>query len=72
MKKIAACLLVAAGIGGAGYCADDALVPLATSCFDVSADTSNLTTDFIPDWHFKKPHFRKPCLGLCPEVENWP
>ena len=26
MKQIAACLLVAAGIGGTGYCAEEALV----------------------------------------------
>jgi hypothetical protein len=42
MKQIAACLLVAAGIGGAGYCADEALVPLVTSCFDANADMSDL------------------------------
>jgi hypothetical protein len=72
MKQIAACLLVAVGIGGAGYCADEALVPLATSCFDANADMSDITSDFIPDWHFKTPHFRKPCLGFCPEMENWP
>jgi hypothetical protein len=72
MKQIAAYLLVAAGIGGAGYCADEALVHLATSCFDPYADMADLTSHFIPDWHFKKPHFRKPCLGLCPEMENWP
>ena len=72
MKQIAACLLVAAGIGGAGYCADEALVPLVTSCFDANADMSDLTSDFIPDWHLKRPHFRKPCLGFCPEMENWP
>ena len=72
MKRIAACLLVAAGIGGTGYCAEEALVPLVTSCFDANADISDLTSDFIPDWHFKKPHFRKPCLGFCPEMENWP
>ena len=72
MKQIAACLLVAAGIGGAGYCADEALVSLVTSCFDAIAEMSDLTSDFIPDWHFKKPHFPKPCLGFCPEIENWP
>jgi hypothetical protein len=72
MKQIAACLLVAAGIGGAGYCADEALVPLVTSCFDANADMSDLTSGFIPDWHFKKPNFPKPCLGFCPEMENWP
>jgi hypothetical protein len=71
MKQIAAYLLVAAGIGGAGYCADKALVPLVTSCFEVNADMSDLTPDFIPDWHFKEPHFRKPCLGFCVE-RTWP
>ena len=72
MKQIAVYLLVAAGISGAGYYADEALVPLVTSCFDANVDTSALTSDFIPDWHFKKPHFCKPCLGFCPEMENWP
>ena len=72
MKQIAACLLIAAGIGGAGYCADKALVPQVTSCFDGNADMSDLTTDFIPDWHLKKLKSRKPCFGLCPEMENWP
>lgn len=28
MKQITACLLIAAGICGAGYCADETLVPL--------------------------------------------
>jgi hypothetical protein len=42
-----------------------------TSCFEVNADMSNLTPDFIPDWHLKEPHFRKPCLGFCAE-RNWP
>ena len=72
MKQIAACLLVAAGIGGAEYCANKALVPLVTSCFDVNADTSDLTPEFILDWHFKEPHFRKPCFGFCPGLENLP
>ncbi len=72
MKQIAACLLVAAGVGGAGYRADEALVPLVTSCFDVRSDMSDHTPDFIPDWHFKKPQFRNPCFGFCPEMENWP
>jgi hypothetical protein len=72
MKQIAACLLVAAGIGCAGYCANEALVFLATSCFDMNADMSDLTLDFIPDRHFKEPHFRNPCFGFCPEMENRP
>ena len=42
MKQITACLLISAGIGGAGYCADKALVPLVTSCFEVNADMSDL------------------------------
>jgi hypothetical protein len=71
MKQTTACLLIAAGIGGAGYCADKALVPLVTSCFEVNADMSDLAPDFIPDWHFKEPHFRKPCLGFCAE-RTWP
>jgi hypothetical protein len=72
MKKIAACLLLAAGIGSARSCADKELVALVTSCFAVNADMSDPTPDFIPDWHFKKPHLRKPCFGFCPEMENWP
>ena len=40
--------------------------------FDINADMSDLTPDFIPDWHFKEPHFPKPCFGFCPEMENWP
>jgi hypothetical protein len=67
MKQIAACLLITAGSGGAGYCADKALVPLLTSFFDVSADMSDLTPDFIPAWHFKEPHFSKPCVRFCAE-----
>jgi hypothetical protein len=45
MKQIAACLLVAVGIGGAVYCADEVLAPLAISCFDPFADMSDLTSD---------------------------
>ena len=60
MRRIAACLLVAPGIGSAGYCTDRALKPLVISCFDVTADMSELVPDFIPDWHFKKSHSRKP------------
>lgn len=60
MRRIAAYLLVAAGIGSVGYCADKALVPLVTSCFDVTTDMSELIPDLIPDWHFKEPHLRKP------------
>ena len=70
MKQITVCLLIAAGIGGAGYCADKTLVPLVTSSFDVDADMLDLTPDFIPDWNFKEPHFRIPCLGFCAEG-NW-
>jgi len=72
MKQLAACLLIAAGIVSAGYCANKALVPLVISCSDETADTSDLTPDFIPDWHFKEPHFRKPCFEFCLEMENWP
>jgi len=70
MKQIAACLLVAVGIGDAGYFPDKTLVPLVTSCFDVSANMSDLIPDFIPDWHFKELHVPKPCFGFCPEMEN--
>jgi hypothetical protein len=72
VKQLTTYLLIAAGIDGAGYCADKTLGPLVTSCFYVNADMSDLTPDFIPDWHFKKSHLRKPCLGFCPEMENWP
>jgi len=72
MKQLAACFLIAAGIVSAGYCGDKALVPLVTSCFDGSADTSDLTPDFILDWHFKKPYFRKLCFEFCLEMENRP
>jgi hypothetical protein len=72
MKQIAACLLVAFGVGAAGYCADKMLVPLVNAGFDVNADTSYVNPAFIPEWHFKEPHFRKLCFGLCPEMENWP
>jgi hypothetical protein len=57
MKQIAVCLLVAVGIGSAGYCADEALVSLVTSCFDANVDMSDLTSDSIPGWHFKKTTF---------------
>jgi hypothetical protein len=70
MKQIAACLLIAAGIGDAGYCPDKILVPLVTSCFDVNPDISDFTPDIIPDWHFEEPHFPKFCFGYCPETEN--
>jgi hypothetical protein len=72
MKQMAACLMIAAGIGGAGYCADKLLVPQVTSCCDGNGDVSDLSTASIPDWHLKKLRFRKPCFGLCPEMENWP
>ena len=70
MKQIAACLLVAVGIDGAGYCADKTLVPLVTSCFGANADMPDLTPDITPDWHFEEPHFSKLCFGFCPEMEN--
>ena len=67
MKQIAACLLIAAGIGGAGYCADKALrTPGDLVFLSVNADMSDLTPDFIPDWHFKEPHFRKLLLWILP------
>ena len=70
MKQTAACLLIAVGIVSAGYCANKALIPLVASCFDLNADLPDLTPYFIPDWHFKKPRFRKVCFELCPETEN--
>ena len=60
MRRIAACLLVAAGIGSVGYCAEMALVAVVTSCFDITTDMSHVIPDLIPDWHFKDSHFRKP------------
>jgi hypothetical protein len=72
MRQMTACLLIAAGIAVAGYCADKTLVPLATSGCDANTDMSDVVLDLIPDWHFKEPHFRKPCLGLCPKRGNWP
>jgi hypothetical protein len=72
MKQTAACLLVAVGMVSAGYCASKALLPLAASCFDVHLDVPDLTPDYVPDWHFKKPRFGKPCFGFCPETEDLP
>ena len=59
MRRIAACLLVAAATSCAGYCTEKALVPLLTSCFDVTAGMSHLIPDLIPYWHFRNSHFRK-------------
>ena len=70
MRQIAACLLVAAGIGAAGYCADKALVPLVAWFLGINADIPDLTPDLIADWHFKEPHLPKLCFGFCPEMEN--
>jgi hypothetical protein len=64
MRRLAACLLVAAGIGSAGYCADKALLPLVTSCFDITTDMSELIPDLIPDRHFKNRTFVNPDLDL--------
>jgi hypothetical protein len=71
-KHIAASLLVAAGLGCAGYWMSAALPPLVASHFEVDASPVDLFPDFIPDWHFKPPRFRKPCFGLCPEWESQP
>ena len=71
MKQIAACLLVAIGIGGAGYIANKTLVPFATSCFELDYDMSDLAADLLSDWHLKSPSFHTPCFGLCPEMESW-
>lgn len=60
MKRIAACLLVAAGIGSVGYCAEMALVAVVTSRFDITTDMSDVIPDLIPDWHLKASHFHKP------------
>ena len=60
MRRIAACLLVAAGIGSVGYCAEMALVAVVTSCFDITTDMSHVIPDLIPDWHLKASHFHKP------------
>ena len=70
MKQVAACLLVAVGIGGAGYSADKALVSLVPWFLGINVDMPDLTTDFMPDWHFKEPHLPKLCFGFCPEMEN--
>ena len=70
MKQLAACLLVAVAIGGAGYCVDKALVPLVPWFLGINVDMPDLTPDFIPDWHFKEPHLPKLCFGFCPEMEN--
>jgi hypothetical protein len=60
MRRIAAYLLVAAGIGSVGYCADMALVAVVPSCFDITTDMSHVIPDLISDWHLKASHFRKP------------
>ena len=70
MNQIAACLLVAVGIGGAGYRVDKALAPLVPWFLGINVDMPDLTLDFIPDWHFKEPHLPKLCFGFCPETEN--
>lgn len=70
MKLMAACLLVALGIDGAGYCMDQTRVPLVTCFLGINAEMPDLTPDFVPDWHFKEPHLPKYCFGLCPEMEN--
>ena len=71
MKQIAACLLVAVGIDGAGYCMDQTHVPLV--CFlGINAVMPDLAPDFIEDWHFKEPHLPRLCFGFCPEMENQP
>lgn len=70
MKQVAASLFLVVGLCCAGYWTSATLPPLVASCFEVDANPTDLFPDFIPDWHFKAPRFRKPCFGLCPDWES--
>lgn len=72
MKKLALPLLVAAGLSCAGYCMSAALPSFVASYIEVDSNPVDLFPDFIPDWHVKEPHYRKPCFGLCPEWGSQP
>jgi hypothetical protein len=69
MKWLVMGLLTVVGIGGIGYIADKTLVLFLMSCCEFDYDMSNPAANLFPYWQLKSPHFRKPCFGLCPEIE---
>jgi hypothetical protein len=72
MKNVTASILVAAGLGCAGYGMSVVLPPLIASYCAVDTNPADLAPDLIPDWHFKVHRIYKPCFGLCPEWESQP
>jgi hypothetical protein len=72
MRRIAGIVLIAIGIGGGVFIASKRLCPVMGVCFDHELITSDLALDLISGWHFKRPLYRKPCFGFCPELERIP
>jgi hypothetical protein len=70
MRRTAAIVLMAIGIGGGVFVAKRTLHRVIDFTFDNEPSTSDLVPDLIPEWHFSVPVYRKPCFGLCPELER--
>jgi hypothetical protein len=72
MRRTAAIVLMAIGIGGGAFVAKKKLQPVIDVTFDLEPSTSDLVADLIPDWQLRVPFYRKPWFGLCPELERIP
>jgi hypothetical protein len=72
MRWKAAALLMAIGIGGGAFVANKALHLVIDVTFEHESSASDLDPNLISGWHFRVPLCRKPCFGLCPELERIP